>query len=202
MIRNLKQKPWGFMALALVVAAGIAAFTLTAQADPGHDGPGKQKNYGGHHGPGGGMGSGMGAGAGKHGMGFMPGLMAKLSPDKREQVRQIHTGLQRRMIEKGAAMKILRLDMRELMRAYPLDQSAVMGMMEEIQKLRKAMFSLRIGAMAKAQQVAGKELWQEAHTGMMSGMEHGSGGDHGPGKRWGGGRGHGSGMAPDGKHTQ
>ncbi len=181
--------------LALLLGAGAFVLTLPAQADPGQGtGPGK------HHGQ---MGGGPHGGAGKGpGMGPMQTMMAKLPAAKQEELRKIHLDVQRRMIEKGASMKILRLDMRELMRAYPLDQSAVMGTMEKIQKLRQAMFALRIGAMAKAQEVAGKELWQEAHAGMMSGMMHGSGGGHGPGKRWGGGMGHGSGMAPGGMHAQ
>ena len=121
-------------------------------------------------------------------MGFMPGLMAKLSPDKREQVRQIQTEMQRQMIPIRSQIQTLRLDMRELMRAYPLDQEAVLAKMEAMQKVRREMFSLRLTAMAKVQKAAGKELWDEAQASMGPGFGHGRRG-HGAGRGWGPGMG-------------
>jgi Spy/CpxP family protein refolding chaperone len=173
--------------MALVLTLAIAAFALTAQADSGYKEGGKGQKYGRHHGPGGGMGPGTAPGMGA-GMRFMRALMAKLPQDKREQVRKINTDMQRQMIAKRSQIQIMGLDMRELMRAYPLDQAAVMAKMEAMQKMRREMFSLRLAAMAQVQEVAGKGFWDEAQASMGPGFGHGQRG-HGAGRGWGPGMG-------------
>ena len=183
MTRNLIQKRmtrrtrWSLPLLALVLTLAIAALAFTAQADQGQKEGGKGGKFGRHHGPGAGMGPGMAPG-----MGFMPALLAKLPEDKREQVRKIQLDLKRAMIDKGASMKNLGLDMRELMRAYPLDQATVIAKMEAMQKVRGEMFALRISAMAKAQQVAGQSLWKEALAARGRGFGHGRRGPPGHGR--------------------
>lgn len=179
----MKRSTIGF--LAVLVGLGLAA-THFAFADeargprPGAPGMSRHHDYG----PGQGHRDGHGAGAGQMGrksgpaMGFM---MEKLSPEKREQVRKSHLEMRRRMIAKRAEIKGLRLDLGEIMHAFPIDQAAASSKFDALAKVRGEIFALRMAAMASTQRIVGKELWEQAHAGRgMGNMRRGGmgGGRH------------------------
>ncbi len=173
--------------IAMVVLVMVAAVAMAAaQPALADQGRGEAREDGWQHGPGM-TGPGMGFGPGMGGP--MAELLAGLSPEKREQAQRLHLDLRRNMIDKRAELERLRVDMAEIMGAFPLDTEAAQAKFDRMAGVRREMFALRTAMMASMQQIVGKELWQEAHArmGMGFGKGYGPGGGTGHG-RGGGGR--------------
>jgi Spy/CpxP family protein refolding chaperone len=179
-------------ALALATIATLAlSLPALAQDDDTRGGP-----YGMGHGYGMGPGHGMGHGYGMGGYGMgrggwggqMGALMAQLPADKREQLRSFHFATQRQMIAKRADLEQARLDLAQAMQAFPLDHKAALAAFAKLSQARQALFELRLTAMTQMQQIVGKELWEELHTGPGPGMGPGGGPGMAPGRAPGMGR--------------
>lgn len=156
-------------------------------------GPGTMGGYGGHGMGPGMMGGGYGMGPGMMGGGYGMGMMgmnplsmhpqlAQLPAEKQEQLQQLHVGMMKAMIQKRADLQVKALDLMQTMRAFPLDQKAARKQWAALDQARKEMFELRVSMMAQVQQIVGKELWQQMHSGAPYGMgPYGGGHGHGPG---------------------
>ena len=92
-------------------------------------------------------------------------IIPRLSPGQREQVRKLRLEIRRQLNTNRARLKNFRLDMRETMRQFPVDQDAVKAIFDQMAKLRRAMLSFRLSALAQIQNMAGKKLWEEARAG-------------------------------------
>ncbi len=153
---------WGVAA----VLAFTAMLALPALADEDDRGSGMRPDYGMSAGRG--MGQGMMGG----GMGMPPhmqAMLAELSPDKREQLRDLHFGMHRQMIAKRAEMQQARLDLAQVLSKFPLDRDAATAAFQKLNHTRREMFDLRMTARAQVQQIVGKELWEKTHAGGMGG---------------------------------
>ena len=149
-------------------------------------GPGMGPGMGYGMGPGMGYGRGMdpddmpmGRWGGGWGGGHMWALMSQLPADKREQLRSFHFSMQRQMIAKRAEMQQARLDLMQALQKFPLDREAAQQAFQKLSKARGEMFELRLTAMQQMQQIVGKELWDQMHSG--PGYGPGMGPGHGPG---------------------
>lgn len=167
---------------ALLLAIGLTSLAY-ADRDDERDAQPYGPRYGMGLGPGG-MGYGMGPGqggdedgeAGYGAMGWrMRGLMAQLPAEKREQLRAMHFAMQRQMIAKRAEMAQARLALAEALDAFPLDQKAAQAAFGKLNQFRKEAFELRLAMMAQTQQIVGKELWEQMHSGFGPGMAPGGG---------------------------
>ena len=89
-----------------------------------------------------------------------------LTPEQREQAREFRLNMRRQMNTAQAQLKNFRLDMREILRKFPLDQDAMKAIFDQMAKLRWKLLSFRLSALAEVQKLAGKKLWDEAreHT--------------------------------------
>jgi len=129
---------------------------------------------------GGGMGPGM-MGFDGMGMGMMGGGMgmgplsmhpelAQLPAEKQEQLRKLHLSMVQAMIPKRAELQVKSIVLAETMRSYPLDQKAAREQSAAVDKARKEMFELRLSMMTQVQQIVGKALWEQMHSGTPTGM--------------------------------
>lgn len=183
------------IALALVLAALPAAWAAgKGEAHPGmaHHGPGSEKKHhqGRYQNPHGKRGQqGMqahGMAAGRH---RLPKMMRRalrfmvraLSPEQREQAREIRVKMRRQMNTVRAQLKNFRLDMREILRKFPVDQDAIKAIFDQMAKLRWKLLSSRLSALAGIQNLAGKKLWDEARDHPRGGFRRKPGPPPGPG---------------------
>ena len=135
-------------------------------------GPGMGPGYGMGYGMGGGRGmdpddmpmGGWGGGWGA-GRGHMWGVLSQLPADKREQLRAFHFSMRRQMIAKRAEMQQARLDLAQALEKFPLDRQAAQQAFQKLGKVRGEIFELRLTAMQQMQQIVGKELWEQMHSG-------------------------------------
>ena len=112
------------------------------------------------------------------GRGFAMGAaLARLPPEKREQVRSLFMDLRRQMIAKRAEVETLQLELADIMHRFPLNQRAALAKAEGVSKARGEMFAIHLATMARVQQIVGKDLWQRMNYGM--GMGPGRGFGHG-----------------------
>jgi len=171
--------------LALLLVAGLAAFAFGEDEEynrgPGWGwgmmgggmmgGPGMMGGSGGMGGPGM-MGGGM------MGWGWGPG--ADLTKEQADQLEQIQFNTMRSMRAMMYENRDRMIAMQKAMTAFPVDEKAAMAQWQSMNQVRMAMFALHVSALSQAQQVIGKEKWEE----MMSNMG-GSGGGMmgGPGGR-------------------
>ncbi|MBI4084045.1 MAG: hypothetical protein HY423_15690 [Candidatus Lambdaproteobacteria bacterium] len=154
-------------------------------AGPGTMGAGPGMMGGGPGMTGGGPGM-MGAGAGMMGggMGMMGGghtaWVADLPAEKRELVRKLQVSTMQQMIAKRSLLPELRLQLRNAMFAFPIDQSAARKARADIARIREELFQLHLATTAQMQQIVGKETWDKMHQGWGPGAGRGPG--MGPGQ--------------------
>lgn len=189
------KRKWTYALLALFALTVVAGTWALADDDGYYRGRGPGMMWGGGYGPGmmgNGYGPGMmgGYGPGMMGNGFGPGMMgfgmgpamSQLPAEKQEQLRKLHIGAAQAMVPMMADMQAKMDALRDAMRAYPVDQAAAKKAFEAMGKARDQMFALHLATLAQAQQIVGKDAWDDMQ-------------DYG-----GWGRGHGPGMmGPDGR---
>ncbi|HEX9844111.1 MAG TPA: hypothetical protein VGC20_15235 [bacterium] len=97
------------------------------------------------------------------GSGF--GLYGQIPRDKQARLRELGVETQRKVIglqadyEEQVAAYLHAVD------TYPLDAAAATKAWDAMQGLSRQMFQLRLEAMTKAQQIMGKELWDQLREG-------------------------------------
>jgi hypothetical protein len=106
--------------------------------------------------------------------------LAQLPPEKQEQLRKLHSGMVQASILKRADLQVKSLVLAETMRSFPLDQKGAREQWAAVEKARKELFDLRLSMMTQVQQIVGKELWEQMHSGAPYGMGP-QGGGAGPG---------------------
>ena len=110
-------------------------------------------------------------------MGASPGMLAldaRVPPEKRDQIRELHLSLMQSMTTKMAELQNQRLAMTKAVHAFPMDQAAAKNAREAMQRIMSDMMSARLDTIAKVQQILGKELWEQVHPewfGPRMGME-------------------------------
>ena len=96
-------------------------------------------------------------------------IIPRLSSEQREQVRKIRMKMRRQINTNQALLKNFRLDLREKLRQFPVDQDAVKAIFDQMAELRWKMLSSRLSALAQIQNLAGKKLWDQARDEARSG---------------------------------
>lgn len=108
-----------------------------------------------------GWGPGMMGGWGMGGFGWDWDDYAQIPQDKRAKLRELAVETQKKMFAQMAAMHELMLASRQALFQFPLDKAAATKAREGLNSIRKQMFDIRLDAMAKAQDILGKELWTQ-----------------------------------------
>ena len=80
------------------------------------------------------------------------------------------------MIPKRADLQVKALALAETMRAYPIDQKAARTQLAAMDKARSEMAEQHLSMMTQVQQIVGKELWEQMHSGVPYGMRPSGGG--------------------------
>ena len=155
------------LALALALVAGLA---ILAMGDEKEDYRGPAWGWGM-------MGSGMmgwGGGPGKMGGGMMgggmmgPGMMgwswsseADLSKEQADKLAEIQLSTMRAIHGIMYGNRDRMIAMGNAMRAYPVDEKAATDQWKAMDQIHETMFKLQLSAVTQAQQVLGKEKWEE-----------------------------------------
>ncbi|MBI4082407.1 MAG: periplasmic heavy metal sensor [Candidatus Lambdaproteobacteria bacterium] len=108
---------------------------------------------------------GWGAGAGPWGGWGSAGVYGQIPQDKRNQLRDLGVETQRKWIGQQAAFEEQAAAYQAALDKFPLDRAAATKAWEAMNGLRKQMAEVRLDAMAKAQQMLGKELWEKLRAG-------------------------------------
>jgi Spy/CpxP family protein refolding chaperone len=166
-----------WLALAAVLAAVLAIGGMAiAESDD------YIRGFGWGRGPGmmgGGYGPGMmGGGYGPGMMGFGGPAFWNLPADKQDQLRKLHVSAGQAMVALMADMEAKGAALREAVSKFPIDEAAAKKAHDAMGKLRDQMFELRLKTLAQAQQIVGKEAWEEWHS---AGWGPGYGQGRGPG---------------------
>lgn len=167
---------WGLV-LAVAMVTGISMFAL-GDEEYERRGPGGRgsADWMGPGMMGGGMiGGGMMGGAmmgGMMGPGMMgggvmgPGMMYwgwenGLSKEQLDKLDQLHAEAARGMRDAMFANRDRMTGMRDAMHGFPVDEKAALDQWKAMNTARETMFKLHLTTIAKAQQIIGKEKWQE-----------------------------------------
>jgi hypothetical protein len=109
-------------------------------------------------------------------MGGGPGMMwgegwmdldqyAKIPADKRAKLRELVVETQRKLVGQMAAMHELMLAQWRGLSQFPVNTADAPKAWEGLDLLQKQMFEARLDAVAKAQEILGKELWEKLCVG-------------------------------------
>ena len=157
--------------LALLLVAGLAAFAL-GEEEEYNRGPGMMG--GGMMGPGM-MGGGM-MGPGMMGGGMMGWTLGDdLTKEQVDKLEEIHFNTMRSMRAMMYEKRDGMMAMQKAMTAFPVDEKTALAQWQAMNQTRQNMFALHLGALNQAQQVIGKEKWEEAMS-RLGGPGSGRGG--------------------------
>lgn len=159
----------GLLAAGTLLVGGLS-FGEDSQRGPGwRRGPGMMWGADGYgYGPGmmngrGGYGPGM-MGGGMMGLGW-GGAFSQLPAEKREQLRKLQVSTSQAMVALMVDMHVQQGALGEAMSKYPVDTAGAKKAQEALNKLRDQMFTARQSAVVQAQQIVGKEAWENAQSG-------------------------------------
>ena len=86
---------------------------------------------------------------------------ADLREGQREQLKELMFETRRAMFDKMEAAFPAKQELRDSLKAFPVNQAAVRRNWEALNKTRQEMFELRLDAMQKVQEILGKKLWED-----------------------------------------
>ena len=99
------------------------------------------------------------------GAGYGFGFYGQIPQDKQARLRELGVETQRKVIGLQADYEGQVAAYLRAVDTYPLDAAAATKAWDAMQGLSRQMFQLRLEAMAKAQQIMGKELWDQLREG-------------------------------------
>lgn len=163
--------------VALLVLCLAPAGSLLAQPPAGY-GPPSWAPVSGWAGPGAGWGWGGGPWGGAYpgwgpafgaggpwGGWFGYGPASQIPQDKLDQLRDLAVKTQRALVGQEAALEEAASAYWKAIETFPLDRTAASKAWEALDGVRKQMLETRLDAIAKAQQILGKDLWEKLHEG-------------------------------------
>jgi hypothetical protein len=117
-------------------------------------------------------------------MGWGP-VWSQLPAEKQELLRKVQVSTMQAMVALMSDMQAKSAALGETMGKFPLDQAAAKKQHDAVKQVQDQMFGLHLSSLAQAQQIIGKETWEQLHSDGF-GPGHGPGG---PGMMGPGGRG-------------